>query len=105
MSSSSSSAATTGAGGRVGASSSSSSSVPAALAALDRCGPEVSDAVADCLDYLRARIGVPRDMSYPAATELRAELRGLSGALRRRREGGRSSAVKTDVVEELVSTT
>ena len=27
-----------------------------------------------CLDYLRARIGVPRDMSYPAAQALRIEL-------------------------------
>jgi glutathione S-transferase len=31
-----------------------------------------------CLDYLRQRIGVPRDMSYPAAVELRSELRRVS---------------------------
>ena len=31
------------------------------------CGPDACVAVADCLDYLRSRVGVPRDMSYPAA--------------------------------------
>ena len=31
-----------------------------------------------CLDYLRQRIGVPRDMSYPAAVELRSEFRRVS---------------------------
>jgi glutathione S-transferase len=42
---------------------------------------EIFDVVVDCLDYLRARIGVPRDMSYPAATELRTELLNVSRSL------------------------
>lgn len=37
------------------------------------------------LDYLRARIGVPRDMSYPAAAVLRKELVEVSKALQTRR--------------------
>lgn len=32
------------------------------------------DAVAGCADYVRARVGVPRDMRYPAARQLRAHL-------------------------------
>jgi glutathione S-transferase len=30
--------------------------------------------VAKCLEYLRDRVGVPRDMSYPAAMQFRAHL-------------------------------
>jgi glutathione S-transferase len=37
-------------------------------------GEETMTALAECLDYLRLRIGVPRDMSYPAARELKMEL-------------------------------
>ncbi len=33
------------------------------------------------LDYLRDRIGVPRDMSYPAARQLRAHLNWLKDEL------------------------
>ena len=35
---------------------------------------ETLEAIVACLDYLRGRIGVPRDMSYPAARELKKEL-------------------------------
>ena len=45
-------------------------------------GAETTQAVADCVDYLRKRIGVPRDMSHPAAQALRAELKLISGSLR-----------------------
>ena len=45
-------------------------------------GAETAEAVADCIDYLRKRIGVPRDMSHPAAQALRAELKLVSGSLR-----------------------
>ena len=38
--------------------------------------------IADCLDYLRARVGVPRDMTHTAAQQLRAELKGVSVRLR-----------------------
>jgi len=38
-------------------------------------------ATIDCLDYLRARIGAPRDMTYPAAYELRKELLQVSSTL------------------------
>lgn len=38
-------------------------------------------AIIDCLDYLRARIGAPRDMTYPAACELREELLTVSSTL------------------------
>jgi glutathione S-transferase len=31
-------------------------------------------AMKTCLAYLRDRIGVPRDMSFPAATQLRGHL-------------------------------
>ena len=41
---------------------------------LASCGNDSAEAVIDCLDYLRLRIGVPRDMSYPAATELKKAL-------------------------------
>lgn len=38
-------------------------------------------AIVECLDYFRARIGVPRDISYPAAESLRTELVQLSRQL------------------------
>jgi glutathione S-transferase len=40
-----------------------------------------AQSLADCLDYLRTRIGVPRDMSYPAAQVLRMELLQISEML------------------------
>ena len=36
--------------------------------------PTVRDGLAVSLAYLRDRVGVPRDMSYPAARQLRAHL-------------------------------
>ena len=50
----------------------------AALAARD-AGDRA--AVRECLAYLRERVGVPRDMSYPAARCLRATLNWVSDAL------------------------
>lgn len=38
-------------------------------------------AIVSCLDYLRERIGVPRDMSYPAATQMKKEIRFVSEVL------------------------
>ena len=39
------------------------------------------EGVASCLAYLRDRIGVPRDMSYPAAMTLRAHLNYIIDAI------------------------
>lgn len=47
-------------------------------AALAMGSEDTTLTIVDCLDYLRQRIGVPRDMSYPAAQELRAELLHVS---------------------------
>jgi glutathione S-transferase len=51
-------------------------------ATIDLLDTTSASALADCLDYLRARIGVPRDLSYPAAQEIRKELLGVSRTLR-----------------------
>jgi glutathione S-transferase len=50
--------------------------------AISRLDDITAQVLANCLDYLRARIGVPRDMSYPAAQELRRELLRVSNMLR-----------------------
>ena len=47
-----------------------------------------TQSIIDCLDYLRARIGVPRDMSQPAAQALRRELLQLKELLLQ--DGGNS---------------
>ena len=82
--------------------SSSSSAVNAAITPLSSgdFGTETVEAVADCLDYLRKRIGVPRDMSHPAAQALRAELKLISGALRQQR--GTANLLPSDVDEAMV---
>ena len=49
--------------------------------ALSGGGEETVQAIIDCLDYLRMRIGVPRDMSYPSAHELREALLDVSVVL------------------------
>jgi len=38
------------------------------------CGPAVREGTGVCLAYLRERVGVPRDMSFPAAMQFRAYL-------------------------------
>jgi glutathione S-transferase len=48
-----------------------SDQIQAAIATLDESSKL---ALVDCLDYLRERVGVPRDMSYPAAQLLRQAL-------------------------------
>lgn len=40
-----------------------------------------AEEVAKCLAYLRDRVGVPRDMSFPAARQLRAHLNWMSSEL------------------------
>lgn len=47
----------------------------------DARGSPASADLAKCLGYLRDRIGVPRDMSYPAARQLRAHLNWAADAL------------------------
>jgi len=37
-------------------------------------GQASAEALRKSLSYLRARVGVPRDMTYPAARQLRAHL-------------------------------
>jgi len=49
--------------------------------ALSEGGEVTVQATIDCLDYLRLRIGVPRDMSYPAAQALREALLDISETL------------------------
>ena len=39
------------------------------------------DAVVASAEYLRDRVGVPRDLPYPAARQLRAHLNWLIGSL------------------------
>ena len=51
------------------------------VAALAARGAGDRAAVRECLAYLRERVGVPRDMSYPAARCLRATLNWVSDAL------------------------
>lgn len=65
-----------------GTSNSSTAVADAAALLITDGGTQTTIAIADCLDYLRARVGVPRDMSHPAAQELRTELRRVSAALR-----------------------
>jgi len=39
------------------------------------------EGIAKCLDYIRSRVGVPRDMSYPASKELKKELLRISSSM------------------------
>ena len=52
-----------------------------AEALADAVGDAPKQDVAKCLRYLRDRVGVPRDMSYPAARCLRGTLNWAEGAL------------------------
>jgi len=61
-----------------------SKSLQMASEALAKGGDMTVQATIDCLDYLRQRIGVPRDMSYPAAQELREALLAVSTLLVKR---------------------
>lgn len=76
------------------AGTSSSDLLQEAVGTLDKVSTQ---ALADCLDYLRERIGVPRDMTYPAAQELRKVLLDVRSLLL-----VPSSAAKS-VASELVS--
>ena len=49
--------------------------------AVSRLDTTSCESLARCLDYLRARIGVPRDMTYPAAQDLRRALLLVSNLL------------------------
>ena len=53
-------------------------SMKADIDSLMKGGTDTVKGTIACLDYLRQRIGVPRDMSYAAAVELRSELRRIS---------------------------
>jgi len=55
----------------------------AAQEAVASVSPDSRESLASCLEYLQKRIGVPRDMSLPAARRLRAELGKLIDALRK----------------------
>ena len=56
-------------------------SLSEAVKALSKGDDATSLQVVDCLDYLRQCIGVPRDMSYPAARLLRTELLNISAVI------------------------
>jgi len=58
-------------------SASSKSDIPS----LEGGDSDTKQALTDCCDYLKARIGVPRDMTYPAARQLRAYLNDIKTLL------------------------
>lgn len=65
-----------------------------AAKALVRGGDGTALVIVDCLDYLRQRVGVPRDMSYPAAQQLRAELLHISTTIESESKALESSQVR-----------